>query len=84
MAGLLPYLIAALLLLLLGALLLLVTAERWLVALLSRLDRFLTRLGVGTWSAKLLTGVEDWARARRERRLAGRDGRSHHGGGEAR
>ncbi len=46
------------------------TADRWVVALLSRLDALLTRLGVGKWSAGILTRCEDWARARRERRAA--------------
>ncbi len=56
-------LVAALVLVILTA-----TADQWVMALLSRLDAFLTRLGVGTWSARLLTRGEDWARARRERR----------------
>ena len=84
MTGLLPYLVGALLLLLLGGLLLLVTADRWLAALLSRLDGILTRIGVGTWSAKLLTGVEDWARARRERRRLVRERHENHREGEGR
>jgi hypothetical protein len=51
------------------------TADRWLVTLLTGLDRFLTRLGVGTWSARLLTRGEDWARARREARARRRAGK---------
>lgn len=51
------------------------TADRWLVALLTGLDRFLTRLGVGTWSARLLTRGEDWARTRREARARRRAGK---------
>jgi hypothetical protein len=63
-------LLAALVLVILVA-----TADRWLVALLTGLDRFLTRLGIGTWSARLLTRGEDWARARREARARRRAGR---------
>jgi hypothetical protein len=55
------------------------TADRWLVSLLTRLDQLLTRLGVGTWSARLLTRGEDWARERREMRARRRAG----GGGSA-
>jgi hypothetical protein len=55
--------------------LLVATADRWLVALLTGLDQFLTRLGVGTWSARLLTRGEDWARARREARARRRTAR---------
>jgi hypothetical protein len=64
-------LVVILALALLAALVLVVlvaTADRWLVALLTGLDRILTRMGIGTWSARLLTRGEDWARARREAR----------------
>jgi uncharacterized protein (TIGR02246 family) len=44
------------------------TAERWLLAVLNILDKALVRLGVGTWSAKILTGAENWVAARTARK----------------
>lgn len=37
------------------------TARWWLAAALGWLDRALTRMGVGTWSAKFLTWAEEKA-----------------------
>ncbi len=59
--------ILALLLAGVAVLLLLVTAESWLVALLTRLDRVLTRLRFGSWTAGLLTKLEERAAERRRR-----------------
>jgi hypothetical protein len=67
-------LLAAALVAALALALLVVTADRWLVTLLTRLDALLTRLGVGTWSAGLLTRGEEWAKARREARSRGKVG----------
>jgi hypothetical protein len=36
------------------------TVKSWLVGVLNVLDRCLTKLGVGTWSARVLTCAEDW------------------------
>jgi hypothetical protein len=44
------------------------TADRWLMAALNILDRFLVKLGVGTWLAKLLTAAENWVAARTVRK----------------
>lgn len=44
------------------------TAEKWLLFLLNRMDLALTKIGFGKWSARALTAAEEWFRKRRERR----------------
>lgn len=44
------------------------TAEKWILWLINGLDRFMTRVGFGKWSARALTAAEDWFRKRRERK----------------
>ena len=46
------------------------TAERWLLSVLNTLDKVLAALGVGTWSARILTNVENWVAERIARRAA--------------
>lgn len=46
------------------------TAERWLLSILNILDKVLAALGVGTWSARILTNVENWVAERTARRAA--------------
>jgi len=53
-----------------GAILLLVTADVWLVAVLTRLDTLLVRMGFGTWLARLVTKAE--IRMAERRRRAGK------------
>jgi hypothetical protein len=53
-----------------AAILLLVTADVWLVALLTRLDALLVRMGFGTWLARLVTKAE--IRMAERRRRAGK------------
>ncbi len=50
-----------------GAILLLVTADVWLVALLTRLDALLVNMGFGTWLAGLVTRIETRMAQRRRR-----------------
>jgi hypothetical protein len=50
-----------------AAILLLVTADVWLVALLTRLDALLVRMGFGTWLARLVTKAETRMAERRRR-----------------
>ncbi len=45
-------------------------AERWLLSSLNILDKVLAALGVGTWSARILTNVENWVAERTARRAA--------------
>jgi hypothetical protein len=51
-----------------GAILLLITADVWLVALLTRLDALLVNMGFGTWLAGLVTRIETRMAQRRRRR----------------
>jgi hypothetical protein len=51
-----------------GAILLLVTADVWLVALLTRLDALLVCMGFGTWLAGFVTKLEIRMAERRNRR----------------
>lgn len=51
-----------------GAILLLVTADVWLVAVLTWLDALLVNMGFGTWLAGLVTGIETRMAERRGRR----------------
>ena len=51
-----------------GAILLLVTADVWLVALLTRLDALLVRMGFGTWLAGFVTKIETRMAEKRRRR----------------
>ena len=44
------------------------TAERWILWMINGLDRIMTRVGFGKWSAGALTAAEEWFRKRRERR----------------
>ena len=53
-----------------GAILLLVTADVWLVALLTGLDTLHVRMGFGTWLAGFVTKVE--IRMAERRRRAGK------------
>jgi hypothetical protein len=39
---------------------LVLTVKRWLLPILNVLDRLLTRIGFGTWSARCLTKAENW------------------------
>jgi len=58
-----------------ASLILVLTMEEWLLAVLNVLDRILAALGVGTWSARLITGCEHWLAdkaARRQRRRSAR------------
>ena len=56
-----PWLEVAALAAAIAAVALVATARWWLEASLGWLDRVLTRLGVGTWSAKFLTWAEEKA-----------------------
>lgn len=47
---------------------LVLTAERWILWMINGLDRIMTRVGFGKWSANALTAAEEWFRKRRERR----------------
>ncbi len=51
-----------------AAILLLWTAPNWLSGMLGVLDRFLVRMGAGTWAAGFITWVEDRAAERRAMR----------------
>lgn len=51
-----------------GAILLLVTADVWLVAVLTWLDALLVNMGFGTWLAGLVTRIETRMAERRGRR----------------
>lgn len=44
------------------------TAETWILWIINGLDRIMTRVGFGKWSAAALTAAEEWFRKRRERR----------------
>jgi hypothetical protein len=50
-----------------GAILLLMTADVWLVALLTRLDTLLVNMGFGTWLAGLVTRIETRMAQKRRR-----------------
>jgi len=50
------------------AIVLVLTVERWLLPILNILDRLLTRIGFGTWSARCLTKAEEWVSKRAGRR----------------
>lgn len=47
---------------------LLLTADHWLLSLLNGLDKILTRMGFGTWSAGALTAAERWLKNRKRER----------------
>lgn len=47
---------------------LILTVERWLLYILNAMDKVLTRIGFGTYSARILTSVEDWFREKKKRR----------------
>jgi hypothetical protein len=47
---------------------LIITVERWLLCILNALDKALTKIGFGTYSARALTAAENWFRDRREKR----------------
>ena len=50
------------------AVFLVLTVERWLLQILNVLDRLLTWIGFGTWSARCLTKAEEWVSKRVARR----------------
>lgn len=60
------------------AVVLLVTADRWLVAAITKLDTFLTRMGFGTWMAGFITRLE-MKNAERKRRRGASEGADGHG-----
>lgn len=52
---------------------LVLTVDTWLARILGWLDRFLTWLGVGKWTAGLITRMENAVAARKKRRKAARE-----------
>lgn len=52
-----------------SAIFLVLTVETWLLPILNVLDRLLTWIGFGTWSARCLTKAEAWVSRRAGRRM---------------